>query len=616
VLTILVSVTDVSVHALTVATAFGLGLSIDFGLLMVSRFREERDRGKDHQTAIISTVTVAGRTIIFSAATVTLAMSGLLVFPTYFLRSTALTASAVVILSALSAIVVLPALLALLGTRIDSLAVIRRKVPLSADSLFWRRCAEAVTKRPLVCALPVVAVLLVLGIPFLGVQLAMPDERALPHDSNARLVAESLRRDYATDTSQAVTLLARNDPRALDELAGQVSLMDDVVRVVAPSGTYERGQPIAGPTPGSENSGAAYGLVFLSVDAQTEAAQQLVHGIRAKVVDHQVEVGGPTATLIDTSAAVGDRLPVAILLIALATFVLLFLFTGSIVVPIKALVLNLLMLSAVLGTMVWIFQYGHWASLLGVTPAPLNLSMVVLLCCIAFSLSVDYEIFLLSRIKEARDSGLSNNDAIVVGLSRVGRIISSAALLLTITLLSFANGLSFMKMFGIGTALAIVIDATLIRGVVVPAFLRVADDLNWWAPRPLKWLHARIGFSEAPRDIESPPPALAQEEDTQRLRPMPEAPEPDTVRHPRPTLPHDEVTHRLTPIRTPEPDTIRHPRPTPQQEEDTQRLRPMGAPEPDTVRHPKPTPQQDETTQRLSPTRAPRSRPPGTPRPG
>jgi RND superfamily putative drug exporter len=621
VLTILVSVTDVSVHALTVATAFGLGLSIDFGLLMVSRFREERDRGKDHQTAIISTVTVAGRTIIFSAATVTLAMSGLLVFPTYFLRSTALTASAVVILSALSAIVVLPALLALLGKRIDSLAVIRRKVPLSADSLFWRRCAEAVTKRPLLCALPVVAVLLVLGIPFLGVQLAMPDERALPHDSNARLVAESLRRDYATDTSQAVTLLARNDARALDELAGQVSLMNDVVRVVAPSGTYERGQPVAGPTPGSENAGAAYGLVYLSVDAQTEAAQQLVHGIRAKVVDHQVGVGGPTATLIDTSAAVGDRLPVAVLLIALATFVLLFLFTGSIVVPIKALVLNLLMLSAVLGTMVWIFQYGHWASLLGVTPAPLNLSMVVLLCCIAFSLSVDYEIFLLSRIKEARDSGLSNNDAIVVGLSRVGRIISSAALLLTITLLSFANGLSFMKMFGIGTALAIVIDATLIRGVVVPAFLRVADDLNWWAPRPLKWLHARIGLSEAPRDIESPPPALAQEEDTQRLRPMRAAPEPDTIRHPRRTPAQDDVTQRLTPIRTPEPDTVRHPRttpqhhPTPQQEEDTQRLRTMGAPEPDTIRHPKPRPQQDETTQKLSPSRAPKPRPSGTQRP-
>jgi putative drug exporter of the RND superfamily len=587
VLAIMVSITDVSVHALTVATAFGLGLSIDFGLLMVSRFREERDKGKDHQAAIVATVTTAGRTIIFSAATVTLAMSGLLIFPLYFLRSTALTASAVVILSALNAIVVLPALLALLGGRIDSLAVIRRKVPPSADSVFWRRCAEAVTKRPLQYALPIIAVLLVLGIPFLGAQLAMPDERALPSDSNARLVAESLRQDYATDTSQAVTLLARNDTRVLDELAAPVSLMDGVAQVVAPSGTYERGAVIAGPPPGLENDHAAYGLVYLSVGAQTDAAQQVVRAIRAEIVDHQVEVGGPTATLIDTSAAVGDRLPMAILLIAVATFVLLFLFTGSIVVPIKALVLNLLMLSAVLGAMVWIFQDGHLASMLGVTPAPLNLSMVVLLCCIAFSLSVDYEIFLLSRIKEARDSGLSNNDAIVVGLGRVGRIISSAALLLTITLLSFANGLSFMKMFGIGTALAIVIDATVIRGVVVPAFLRVAGDLNWWAPRPLKWLHARIGFSEAESDSELTPPTPQLDEETQVLTPIGAA-EPHTIRHPKPALPQDEETVRLTPTRTPEPDTIQHPKPAPPQDEETVRLTPTRTPEPDTIEHPKP----------------------------
>jgi RND superfamily putative drug exporter len=602
VLAIMVSITDVSVHALTVATAFGLGLSIDFGLLMVSRFREELAKGKDHPSAIIATVTTAGRTIIFSAATVTLAMSGLLVFPTYFLRSTAITASAVVILSALSAIVVLPALLALLGKRIDSLAVIRRKVPLSADSLFWRRCAEAVTKRPLWFALPVIAVLLVLGIPFLRVQLAMPDDRALPSGSNARLVAESLRHDYATDNSQAVTLLARNDAHALDDLAAPVSLIDGVLRVVAPSGTFERGKPIAGPTPGFENNGAAYGLVYLSAAAQTDAAQQAVHAIRAKVVDQQVEVGGPTATLIDTSAAVGNRLPLAILLIALATFVLLFLFTGSIVVPMKALVLNLLMLSAVLGTMVWIFQDGHLTQLLGVTPAPLNLSMVVLLCCIAFSLSVDYEIFLLSRIKEARDSGLSNNDAIVVGLGRVGRIISSAALLLTITLLSFANGLSFMKMFGIGTALAIVIDATVIRGVVVPAFLRVAGELNWWAPAPLRWLHARIGLSEAPAEPKFPPPAPRLDEEIQRLTPT-IAPEPDTDRNPPPAPQRDEKTVRLAPKRAPEPDTIRHPTPTPQQDEETVRLAPTRAVEPDTIRHP--TPQQDEETVRLAPTSAP-----------
>ena len=179
--------------------------------------------------------------------------------------------------------------------------------------------------------------------------------------------------------------------------------------------------------------------------------------------------------------------------------------------------------------------------------------------------------------------GLSNNDAIVVGLGRVGRIISSAALLLTITLLSFANGLSFMKMFGIGTALAIVIDATVIRGVVVPAFLRVAGDLNWWAPRPLKWLHARIGFSEAPSHTEIPSMAPEQDEVTQRLRPI-HPPEPDTIRHPRPTPQQDEETQRLPPIRIPEPDTDRYSTPITQQDEETQRLPRTGAPEPDTIR--------------------------------
>ena len=580
VLALMVTVTDVSVHALTVATAFGLGLSIDFGLLMVSRFREERDRGRDDESAIVATVTTAGRTIIFSAATVTLAMSGLLVFPLYFLRSTALTASAVVLLSALSAIVVLPALLAMLGKRVDSLAITRRKTPLSADSSFWRRCAAIVTSRPLLCALPVIAVLVALGVPFLGVQLAMPDERALPSDSNGRLVTESLRNNYATDSSQAVTLLARNDVRALDELAAPVSTLDGVVRVVAPGGIYQQGEVVADPPAGFESSGAAYGLVYLSVAAQTDAAQQVVHAIRAQIVDHRVQVGGPTATLIDTSAAVGDRLPIAVLLIALATFVLLFLFTGSVVVPLKALVLNLLMLSAVLGAMVWIFQEGNLAPLLGVTPAPLNLSMVVLLCCIAFSLSVDYEIFLLSRIKEARDSGLSNTDAIIVGLGRVGRIISSAALLLTITLLSFANGLSFMKMFGIGTALAIVIDATVIRGVVVPAFLRVAGELNWWAPAPLRWLHARIGFSESPVHAEVPPPRSQQDVETVRWTPV-RMPEPDTVRYPRPAPQDDEQTVRLPPPRTPEPDTVEHPRPAPLDDEQTVQLPPPRTPERD-----------------------------------
>jgi RND superfamily putative drug exporter len=496
VLVLMTTVTEVSTHALTVATAFGLGLSIDFGLLMVSRFREERDSGKDHQKAIIATVATAGRTIIFSAATVTLAMLSLLVFPTYFLRSVGIAASATVVLSALSAIIVLPAMLALLGTRIDSLAIIRRKTPLSADSAFWRRFAEAVIRRPLIYAVPVVVVLIGLGVPFLKVQFTNPDERALPTDSNARMVAESLQRDYPIDPSQAITLVTRTDPHVLETLAADVSRIPDVVLVNGSIGKFEKGARV-GQTPPREDDGAAYALAYLAVDADSDAAEHIVRDIRAKITDKQVEVGGLTATLIDSRDAIAQRLPWAIGLIAVFTFILLFLFTGSVVVPVKALLLNLLVLSGVLGVMVWIFQEGHLSSLLGFTPAPLNLSMVVLLCAIAFSLSVDYEIFLLSRIKEARDSGLSNNDAIVIGLGRVGRIVTSAALLLTITLVSFANGMSFMKMFGIGTALAVVIDATIIRGVVVPAFLRMAGELNWWAPKPLRWLHSRIGISEA-----------------------------------------------------------------------------------------------------------------------
>ena len=514
VLVLMTSVTEVSTHALTVATAFGLGLSIDFGLLMVSRFREERDSGKEHHAAIIATVATAGRTIIFSAATVTLAMLSLLVFPTYFLRSVGIAASATVVLSALSAIIVLPAMLALLGTRIDSLAVIRRKTPLSADSAFWRKFAEAVIRRPLLYALPVVVVLIGLGVPFLKVQFTNPDERALPTDSNARMVAESLQRDYPIDPSQAITLVTQGHPEVLEGLAAEVSRMPDVILVNGSVGKFEKGARV-GQAPPREDDGAAYALAYLAVDADSGTAEHMVRDIRSKITDRQVEVGGLTATLIDSRDAIADRLPWAIGLIAVFTFILLFLFTGSVVVPVKALLLNLLVLSGVLGVMVWIFQEGHLSSLLGFTPAPLNLSMVVLLCAIAFSLSVDYEIFLLSRIKEARDSGLSNNDAIVVGLGRVGRIVTSAALLLTITLVSFANGMSFMKMFGIGTALAVVIDATIIRGVVVPAFLRMAGEFNWWAPKPLRWLHSRIGISEAlsfavDEAAEAPVPAVVE----------------------------------------------------------------------------------------------------------
>ncbi|MFE3289378.1 MMPL family transporter [Rhodococcus sp. NPDC059234] len=421
----LARLTDVSVYALTVATAFGLGLAIDFGLLMVSRFREERAAGHEPRQAVIEAVATAGRTIAFSAATVTVAMTGLLVFPTYFLRSVGLAAIAVVAVAAVSAVVILPALLTLLGPRVDSVTVLRRRDTLTADSRFWRRTAAAVTRRPVRFGLPVVALLIVMCVPFLHAQFATPDERALPADSAARQVTTALRENYSGVSADAVTVVAADGRRSVEPLAARIS-------------------------------------------------------------------------------AITGRLGLALAVMVAATFVLLFLFTGSVVLPLKALLLNVLVLAAVLGAMAWIFQDGHLSSLTGATPAPLNIAMTVLLCCISFSLSVDYEIFLLSRIKEARERGCDTCDAVVVGLGRVGRIVSSAAALLTVTLLSFATGLSFMQMFGIGTALAVLVDATLVRGVLVPGFMAVAGDLNWWAPRPLRRLHTRFGPSEAPTYMSSP----------------------------------------------------------------------------------------------------------------
>ncbi|WP_067720832.1 MMPL family transporter [Nocardia yamanashiensis] len=494
----LAHVTDVSVYALTVATAFGLGLAIDFGLLMVSRFREERHRGHEPGAAVVETVATAGRTIAFSAATVTVAMSGMLVFPTAFLRSVGIAAIVVVLLAALGAIVVLPALMSLLGARVDALGLPRRQDRLAQPSPLWRGIAAAVTRRPLRAALSVIVLLLLMGIPFTHAQLATSDERALPADSTARQVTTSIRESYPTDIADAVTVLSENDPQTLEPLARQISAMPGVVQVDGAFGRYADGALLAGPgaaAAGFTSETAGFMRVQLSAGAQTPTAQDLVRAIRALPGEH--EVGGPTASLIDSRTAITGRLPLALAIMAAATLVLLFLFTGSIVVPIKALVLNLFMLSAVLGAMVWVFQDGHLSGVLGFTPAPLNIAMVVLLCCTAFSLSVDYEIFLLGRIKEAHDAGAATTEATIEGLSRVGRLVSSAAALLAVTLLSFATGLSFMKMFGIGTALAVLIDATLIRGVLVPAFMRIAGDLNWWAPKPLRRLHARIGLHES-----------------------------------------------------------------------------------------------------------------------
>ncbi|MEU5849091.1 MMPL family transporter [Saccharopolyspora shandongensis] len=500
---LLSKVTDVSVYALNVATAFGLGLAIDFGLLMVSRFREERDAGLDHQQAVVEAVAKAGRTILFSSATVSVAVSGMLIFPVYFLRSIALAASAVVLVAAVGAVVVLPALLVVFGRRLESMTLFRRHKSLSSDSQFWRRTAAAIMRRPVLSALPVLLLLLVMGIPFLHAKFAPSDEHALPTDSVSRQATTALRRDFPVDNSQALTVVAPQDGKALDGMAKQISGMNHVSRVDGAFGSYVNGALVAPPGPQSTqftSGNTGYMLVSPDVDPQSDAAQDLVKAVRTLSSPGGTEIltAGPTAALIDSTNAIADSLWPAIGLMTAATFILLFLFTGSVVLPLKALALNVFMLSAVLGVMVWLFQDGNLIGWLGTTPTPMNTAMVVVLLCLSFGLSVDYEMFLLSRIKEAHDSGTSTTDSVVEGLGRVGRIVSTAAALLCVTLFSFSIGISFMQMFGLGTGLAVLLDATLVRGVLVPAFMRVAGEYNWWAPRPLRWLHNRIGIAEAP----------------------------------------------------------------------------------------------------------------------
>ena len=341
-------------------------------------------------------------------------------------------------------------------------------------------------RRPVTAGLPIVLLLVVLGTPFLHVHFSTPDERVLPTSSPARQVGDILRADFRSDVSDTLEIVAAPalPPQASAAFEREVSSVPGVAGV----STFTRAQ-------------ATWLHAIISPPSGSGAAQHLVSEVRALPVPGGATsyVGGPAAALVDQKHDLGSKLPLAIGLIVLTTFVILFLFTGSVVLPAKALVLNALSLTAVFGALVWIFQDGHLSGLLGFTPSPVSTTMPLLLFCIAFGLSMDYEVFVLSRIKELHDAGASNNEAVVGGLARTGRIVTTAAGLLAVTFFAFGlSKVSFIQMFGIGTGIAIVVDATLIRGIVVPAFMRLAGDANWWAPPRLRRIHSRIGATEAP----------------------------------------------------------------------------------------------------------------------
>lgn len=507
--------TDVSIFALNLATAMGLALAIDYTLLILSRYRDELAAGADRPDAIRRTMTTAGRTVIFSATTVALSMAAMVLFPMHFLKSFAYAGVATVAFAAAAAIVVTPAALVLLGDRIDSFDVrklarrlLRRPAPqpVPVEQRFWYRCAKAVMRRALPLGLAVVVLLLVLGAPFLGVKWGFPDERVLPQSASAHQVGDQLRNEFADNTDTAVTVVVPDSAGLsaadLSAYAADLSRVPEVPAVSAPTGTFVDGARAGPPSaPAGESDGSAFLTVASTAPLFSDASETQLDRLHAVTGPggRDVLMTGTAQVNRDSVDAITSKLPLVFGVIAVIMFALLFLLTGSIVVPLKALVLNMLSLTAAFGALVWIFQDGHLAGLGTTSTGTLVANMPVLLFCIAFGLSMDYEVFLVSRIREFRLAGYDNDEAVALGIAYTGRIITAAALIMSISFAALiAANVSFMRMFGLGLTLAVLVDATLVRMVLVPAFMRLMGGANWWAPAWLTRVHERLGFSEEP----------------------------------------------------------------------------------------------------------------------
>ncbi|BBY14628.1 MMPL family transporter [Mycolicibacterium litorale] len=528
VLRLLTMFTDVSIFALNLSVAMGLALAIDYTLLIVSRFRDELADGADRDRALVTTMATAGRTVLFSALTVALSMATMVLFPMYFLKSFAYAGIAVVGFAATAAIVVAPAAIALLGDRLDAYDVrrlLRRALgrpepaPKPVEQTFWYRSTKYVQRRSVPIGVAIVALLLVLGAPFLGIKWGFPDDRVLPESSPARQVGDELRTGFAVDSATDVTVVIPDatalTPADIERYAAELSRVGDVLSVAAPGGTYVTGARVGPPSAASGlNGGSAYLTVATNAELFSDASERQLDALHAVATPagQPVQFTGTAQINRDSSEAITSRLPLVLGVIAAISFVLLFLLTGSVVLPLKALVLNILSLTAAFGALVWIFQEGHLGAL-GTTPTgTLVANMPVLLFCIAFGLSMDYEVFLMSRIREfwlkSGRTRADNDRSVALGLARTGRVVTAAALLMTISFAALiAAQVSFMRMFGVGFTLAVLADATLVRMLLVPAFMHLMGRWNWWAPRPLARLHDRIGVNEsgAPKDPEPVP---------------------------------------------------------------------------------------------------------------
>ncbi|MCQ4080372.1 MMPL family transporter [Streptomyces sp. RB6PN25] len=484
--------TSVSVFSTTLITALGLGLAVDYSLLIVARYRQERAQGGGDQAALLRTLRTAGRTVLFSATIVATVLLTLVIFRLYFLRSFAYAGVATVAITVLGALGPLPAALLLLGDRVDAWRLGRPPTVRSApEQRLWGRIAGGSMRRPALCGLAVAAGLVMLALRLGHAQFGIPDERALPKSAESRQASEVLRSAFpGSQASDALTVVAPSwsaDPggTALSAYARALSGVPGIDRVESAEGGFAAGHPAGPPMPGLRNGRAIRLDVRTRVVPFSDTGSRLAERVRAVPVPggRRVYVGGLAAQLKDTTSSLASGLPLALGLTVLITLVLLLLATGSVLLPVKAVLFNALGLTGVLGAMVWVFNDGHLSWLLGFTPSPLALTMPVLLVCVAYALSMDYEVFLLSRIKERHDAGDDTEHAVRAGLGESGPIISAAAGLLAVSFFAIGlSGVSLAKFFGLGTGIAIVMDAVLIRGVLVPAFFRLAGRAAWWAP--------------------------------------------------------------------------------------------------------------------------------------
>ena len=468
--------TSVSVFALNLVTGIGLGLGIDYSLLMVNRFREELHHGKEVAEAVVNTVKTAGKTVFYSGLTVAVTLGSMVVFPQSFLKSFGYAGVSVVIIAIISAIFPLPALMMLLGNRVDKFVIRKSAITPKSDGR-WAHTARFVMRRPVSIVLLSILILAAIAAPIKNIAFSQVDARVLPKSDRAAIAYEVMATRFPGQESSPIEILIPSGAKSVSEVqlakyVSDIKNTEGVVRVTPfPVGEDLRVQAIQ------------------SMGSRTPEAADLIHRLRELNSPEGTMIGGVAADYTDSQDGTAKALPWALLWITISVLVLIFIFTGSVILPIKAVLLNILSLGATLGALTWIFIDGHLKWLVGdfTVTGTLDTGTTILVAVVVFGLSMDYELFLLSRIKEEHFAGRNNIESVAVGLQRSARIITAAAVLLAAVFAAFmTSGVTAIKMMGFGTAFAILLDATLIRALLVPALMRLFGERNWWGPKFLK----------------------------------------------------------------------------------------------------------------------------------